>query len=102
MNDPKLDLLVKEKMQKYVPARPIQVLHCGMIIFASIIIGVLSLPTGQDAGAAPAGPEAWLGFYLAVAGLVLYAAWTRLRSDKARKEAQAELLAASDKTKRKR
>ena len=92
MNDPKLDLLIKEKMEKYVPPRPVQILHGGVIVLVSIAIGVFSLPTGQDTRQ---GYEAWLGAYLAVAGLILYVIWTRLRSDKAKKEAKAEYLAAS-------
>ena len=95
MNDPKLDLLIKEKMQKYVPYRPVQVMHGGVIVLVSIAIGIVFLPSGQDA--AHNGPGAWLGVYLAVAGLALYIAWTYLRIDKAKKEAQAEFLAASPK-----
>ena len=95
MNDPKLDLLIKEKMQKYVPYRPVQIMHGGVIVLVSIILGVLYLPSEQDA--ARNGPGAWLGVYLAVAGLILYVVWTYLRIDKARKEANAEFLAASPK-----
>jgi len=97
MNDPELDLLIKQKMQKYVPDRPVQIMHGGVIVLVSIVIGVLSLPTGQDAGAAPRGLEAWLGVFLAAVGLALYVAWTYFRADKARKEAHAEFLAASSK-----
>ena len=88
MNDPKLDLLIKEKKQKYVPARPVQVMHCGAIVLTSIAIGILSLPGGQEASTT----EKLLGVSLAVTGLILYAAWTVLRIDKARKEAHAEYL----------
>ena len=95
MNDPKLDLLIKEKMQKYVPYRPVQVMHGGVIVLVSIAIGIVFLPSEQ--GAAGNGPGAWLGVYLAVAGLILYVAWTYLRIDKAKKEANAEFLAASSK-----
>ena len=93
MNDPELDLLIKEKMRKYVPDRPVQVMHGGVIVLVSIAIGILSLPPEQDA--ARNGLESWLGVSLAVAGLTLYIAWTYLRIDKARKEANAEFLAAS-------
>lgn len=93
MNDPKLDLLIKEKMHKYVPDRPVQVMHGGTIVLASIAIGIISLPSGQDA--ANNGAGSWLGVYLAIAGLALYVAWTYLRTGKARKEANAEFLAAS-------
>ena len=95
MNNPELDLLIKEKMRKYVPDRPVQIMHGGVIVLASIVIGVLSLPTGQDAGATSQGLEAWLGVCLAAAGLALYVAWTYFRAGKARKEAHAEFLAAS-------
>ena len=98
MTNPELDLLIKEKMQKYVPDRPVQIMHGGVIVLVSIVIGVLSLPTGQEsAGAASQGPGAWLGVCLAVTGLILYVAWTYFRADKARKEAHAEFLAASSK-----
>lgn len=100
MNDPKLDLLIKEKMHKYVPDRPVQIMHGGVIVLVSIAIGILSLPSEQDA--ARNGPEAWIGVCLAVTGLILYVAWTFLRIDKARKEANTEFLAASsNKTKEK-
>jgi len=96
MSNPELDLLIKEKMHKYVPDRPIQILHGGVIVFVSIIIGVFSLPTEQEsAGAASQGLGAWLGVSLAVAGLALYVMWTLFRTAKARKEANAEFLAAS-------
>ena len=95
MNNPELDLLIKEKMHKYVPDRPVQIMHGGVIVLVSIAIGALSLPTGQDAGAARHGLEAWMGVCLAVAGLALYVAWTYFRADKAKKEAHAEFLAAS-------
>ena len=68
MNSPELDLLIKEKMRKYVPDRPVQIMHGGVIVLASIVIGVLSLPTGQDAGAASQGLEAWLGGWVGGAG----------------------------------
>lgn len=93
MNNPELDLLIKEKMYKYVPARPVQVMHGGVIVLASIAVGIFSLPSEQDA--AHSGAGSWLGVYLAVAGLALYVAWTYLRIGKARKEANAEFLAAS-------
>ena len=95
MNDPALNLLIKEKMRKYVPDRPVQVMHGGVIVLASIAICILSLPSEQ--GAAHNGLGSWLGVYLAVAGLILYVAWTYLRIDKAKKEANAEFLAASPK-----
>ena len=95
MTNPELALLIKEKVQKYVPDRPVQIMHGGVIVLVSIVIGVLSLPTGQAAGAARQGLEAWLGVCLAVTGLTLYVIWTYLRADKARKEAHAEFLAAS-------
>ncbi len=95
MNDPKLDLLIKEKMQKYVPYRPIQIMHGGVIVLASIAIGILTLPSEQDA--ARNGLGAWMGVYLAIGGLILYVVWTYLRIDKAKKEAHAEFLAASPK-----
>ncbi len=95
MNDPKLELLIKEKMRKYVPDRPVQIMHGGVIVLASIAIGILSLPSGQDA--VRNGFGSWLGACLAVGGLALYVAWTYLRIDKARKEADAEFLAASSK-----
>jgi len=95
MNEPKLDQLIREKMRKYVPDRRIQVLHCGVIVLVSIVIGVLSLPTGQDlANAEHQGFEPWLGVYIAVASLMLYVAWTYFRAAKARKEAHEEFLAA--------
>lgn len=102
MNDRELDLLIKEKMQKYVPARPVQVLHCGVIVLVSIIIGVFNLspePVASNAGTGPAshGPGAWLGVLLAIAGLALYFLWTYLQIAKATREAHAELLAASPK-----
>ncbi len=98
MNDPELDRLIKEKMRRYVPDRRIQVLHGGVIVLVSIAIGILTLPAGQEsAGAAPQGPGAWLGVILAAGGLAIYVAWTRLRIAKARKEANAEYLAASAK-----
>jgi len=97
MNDPELDLLIKEKMQKYVPARPVQIMHGGVIVLVSIAIGILSLPSEQaPTGAAYQG----LGIYLAIGGLILYVVWTYLRIDKARKEAHAEFLAASQKNKK--
>lgn len=96
MSDPKLDLLIQEKMRKYVPARPIQVLHGGVIVLVSIVIGVLYLTPGQEAaGAVRQGPGAWTGVCLAAAGLALYVLWTYLRAGKARKEADAEFFAAS-------
>lgn len=100
MNNPELDLLIKEKMQRYVPDRPIQILHGGLIILASIAIGIFSLPAEQlssGTGADPLqrGSSPWLGVYLAVAGLALYIAWTRHRIARARKEANDEYLAAS-------
>jgi len=96
MNDPKLDLLIKEKMYKYVPSRPVQVMHGGVIVLTSIVIGVLSLsPEQESAGVARQGLGPWLGVYLALSGLTLYVLWTHLRADKARKEAHAEFLAAS-------
>lgn len=100
MNNPELDLLIKEKMHKYVPDRPIQVLHGGVIVFVSIIIGVLYLPSEpMPSDVNPEllhqGPGAWLGVYLAVTGLALYVIWTFLRAAKARKEANEEFLAAS-------
>lgn len=88
MNDPELDRFIKEKMRQYVPDRRIQVLHGGVIVLVSIAIGILTLPAGQGLGA-------WLGVYLAVGGLILYAVWTHLRANKARKEANEEYLAAS-------
>jgi len=97
MNDPRLNQLIKEKMQKYVPDRPVQVMHGGVIVLVSIAIGIITLPSEQDA--ASNGHNSWLGIYLAVAGLAIYVLWTRLRIDRARKEAQAEFLAASKKTK---
>lgn len=99
MNDPELDLLIKEKMHKYVPDRPVQVLHCGVIVLVSIVIGVFNLPP-ESAG--HQGPGAWSGVLLAVTGIALYIAWSSLRAKKARKEAHAEFLAASlNKPKRK-
>jgi len=95
MNDPKLDLLIREKIKKYVPNRQIQIMHGGVIVLASIAIGILALPSEQDA--ARNGLGSWLGFCLAVTGLILYVAWTYLRIGKARKEANAEFLAASPK-----
>ena len=97
MNDPELSLIIKEKMDKYVPSRPVQVMHCGVIVFASIIIGVLNLSHDTNAGTAQSGhgPDAWLGVYLAITGLALYIFWSSLRAKKARKEANAEFLAAS-------
>ena len=96
MNDPELDRLIKEKMRRYVPNRPVQVLHGGVIVLVSIAIGILTLPTGEEsAGTARQGLGAWLGVYLAVGGLILYVVWTRLRASKARKEANEEYLAAS-------
>ncbi|WP_435628295.1 hypothetical protein [Candidatus Ferrigenium straubiae] len=97
MNDPKLDLLIKEKMYKYVPTRPVQILHGGVIVLVSIAMGIVTLPTDQ--GTLRQGPGSLLGVYLAVGGLILYVAWTYLRTAKAKKEAMAEFLAASDKTK---
>ncbi|MBI5659799.1 MAG: hypothetical protein HZC43_09715 [Nitrosomonadales bacterium] len=91
MSNPELDLLVQEKMRKYVPARPIQILHGGVIVLVSIVIGVLNLTPGQERQ----GPVAWLGVCLAAAGLALYVLWTYLRAGMARKEADAEFLAAS-------
>ncbi|MHB0926156.1 MAG: hypothetical protein ACYC1F_06610 [Gallionellaceae bacterium] len=95
MNNPELDLLIKEKMRKYVPDRPVQIMHGGVIVLVSIVIGVLSLPTGQNGNAASQGLGSWLGVCLAVAGLALYVAWTYLRTSQAKKEAHAEFLAAS-------
>ncbi|MDD5385163.1 MAG: hypothetical protein PHG89_09830, partial [Gallionella sp.] len=82
-------------MQKYVPDRPVQIMHGGVIVLVSIAIGALSLPTGQDAGAVRHVLEAWLGVCLAAIGLAFYVAWTYSRAGKARKEAHAEFLAAS-------
>ena len=103
MNSPELDLLIKEKMQKYVPHRSFQVMHCGVIVLVSIAIGIFNLTSGQT----PAGttsPDAaqpmfgaGLGVYLAISGLAIYFFWTYLRAAKARKEANAEFLAASHK-----
>ena len=100
MNDPKLDLLIKEKMQKYVPHRSSQVMHCGVIVLVSIAIGIFNLTSGQaPAGASPAAAQpvfgAGLGVYLAIAGLAIYFIWTYFRTAKAKKEANAEFLAAS-------
>ena len=95
MNDPKLDLLIREKIKKYVPNRQAQIMHGGVIVLASIAIGILTLPSEQDA--ARNGLGSWLGVFLAVAGLILYVAWTYLRIDKARREATAEFLAAPSK-----
>ncbi len=98
MNDPKLDLLIEEKMRKYVPHRSFQVLHCGVIVLVSIVIGVFNLspePAGSGPEVAHQGPGALLGVYLAIAGLALYYVWTSHRATKARKEAHAEFLAAS-------
>lgn len=100
MNDPKLDLLIKEKIQKYVPPRPVQVMHGGVIVLVSIAIGVLSLPSGEDA--ARNGLESWLGLSLAATGLILYTAWTVLRIDKARKEAHKEFITSVPEKKNKR
>lgn len=96
MNNPEFDLLLKEKMQKYVSDRPVQVMHCGAIVLVSIAIGALSLSPEQE-GDVRQGLGAWLGVYLAVGGLALYIVWTRMRTDKARKEAQAEFMDASAK-----
>jgi len=93
MNDPALNLLIKKKMQKYVPDRPVQIMHGGVIVLASIAIGILTLPSEQDA--AHNGLGSWLGVCLAFTGLALYVAWTYLRINKASKEAHAEFLAAS-------
>lgn len=96
MNNPELDRLIKEKMQRYVPDRPIQVLHAGMIILASITIGIFSLPSpGADGDSVRHGATPWLGVYLAVVGLALYLAWTRQRIARAKKEANEEFLATS-------
>lgn len=94
MNDPGLDLMIKEKIQEYVPCRSIQVMHCGVIVLVSIVIGVLYLPSGQTTSDQL---MQGLGVYLAVSGLVLYFIWTFLRTAKARKEAEAKFLAASTK-----
>ena len=88
MNDPKLDLLIKEKIQKYVPDRPVQIMHGGVIVLVSIAIGIISLPSEQEASSS--GLESWLGIYLAFSGIAIYVIWTYLRIDKARKEAIAE------------
>ena len=100
MNNPELDLLIKEKMQKYVPNRSVQVMHCGVIVLVSIAIGIFNLsseqaPAGMSSSAAHQGFGAWFGVYLAVSGLAIYFIWTYLRTAKARKEAHAEFLAAS-------
>ena len=100
MNDPRLDLLIKEKLGKYVPTRPLQVLHCGVIVLVSIAIGIFNLSpetAPPDAGAVLPnhGSGAWMGAYLSAAGLTLYLVWTSLRATKARKEANAEFLAAT-------
>jgi uncharacterized integral membrane protein len=96
MDNEELDLLIKEKMQKYVPDRPVQVLHGGAILLLSMAIGAVTQPTEQEAAlAGQHWPGAWLGVYLAVGGLVIYVAWTRLRIARARKEANEEFLAAS-------
>ncbi len=98
MNDPKLDLLIEEKMQKYVPHRSIQVMHCGVIVLVSIAIGVFNIPTESmpaNANTPSHGPGALLGVYLAITGLALYFIWSSLRATKARKEACEEFLAAS-------
>ena len=96
MNNPELDLLIKEKMHKYVPDRPVQILHGGAIVLISFAIGILTLPTEQEsADAVRQGLGAWLGVFLAVGGLILYVVWTNLRIGKARKEANEEFLAAS-------
>ena len=100
MNDPELDLLTKEKMDKYVPSRPVQIMHCGVIVLVSIAFGALNLsPESMPANAGTAqpghGPGSWLGVYLAISGLALYIFWSSLRARKARKEANAEFLAAA-------
>jgi len=95
MNHPELDLLIKEKMYKYVPSRPVQVMHGGVIVLVSIVIGALSLSPEQESTGQGLGP--WLGVYLALSGLTLYVLWIHLRADKARKEAHAEFLAAAPK-----
>ncbi len=98
MNNSELDRLIKEKIQRYVPARPIQVMHGGVIVLVSIAIGIFTLPTGQEGAAtATQGLGAWLGVYLAISGVALYVLWTYLRIAKARKEATEEYLAASSK-----
>ncbi len=96
MNNPEFDRLLKEKMQKYVPDRPVQILHGGVIVLVSIAIGALSLAPEQE-GVVRQGLGAWMGVYLAAGGLILYIVWTRLRTDRARKEAQAEFMDASAK-----
>jgi len=92
MNNPELDRLIKEKMQKYVPDRPIQIMHGGVIVLVSIVLGVIFLPTEQESAGTV---HKWLGVYIAIGGLALYIAWTHLRTTKARKEANEEYLAAS-------
>ena len=96
MNNPELDLLIKEKMQNYVPTRPVQVMHGGVIVLASIVLGVLFLPTEQESASSL---HKWFGVFIAIGGLALYVAWTYLRIAKAKKEANAEYLAASLKNK---
>jgi high-affinity Fe2+/Pb2+ permease len=101
MTEPELDRLIKEKMRRYVPDRPIQVMHGGVIVLVSIAIGILTLPAGEEsAGAARQGLGAWLGVYLAVGGLILYVVWTHLRANKARKEANEEYLVLSQQMKK--
>jgi len=91
MNDPKLELLIKKKMEAYVPCRSVQVMHGGVIVLLSIVIGVLYLSSEQGNAQ---GFGAGLGVYLAILGLALYVAWTSLRIKKAQKEAHQEFLAA--------
>ena len=102
MNDPELDRITKEKMQKYVPYRSFQVLHCVAIVLVSFAIGIFNLSTEP----APAGVSngdthqmfgPWLGVYLAVSGLAVYFIWTYFRAAKARREARAEFLTSSRK-----
>jgi len=97
MNNPELDLLIKEKMQKYVPPRPVQIMHGGVIVLVSIVLGVIFLSAEQGSADTRQG----LGVYFAVGGLALYIAWTYLRTAKAKKEANAEYLASRDKQKEK-
>jgi hypothetical protein len=99
MNNPELELLIKEKMQKYLPHRSIQVMHCGVIVLVSFAIGIFNLPSepipaGVNPDTVHQGFGAWFGVYLAISGLAIYFIWTYLRAAKARKEAHAEFLAA--------
>lgn len=103
MTDPELDRIIEEKKRKYLPTRSAQLFHGGVIILASLIIGLIyfqfePMPTDvkpEDLGLLRQGFGILLGIFIALCGEACYLIWTFWRGYKAQKEAKAEVLAAA-------